>query len=253
MIDTHTADGLKVAREYRGGRRADDRARDRPAGEVRRHHRRGAGPRARPARRAGGHRSTCPSASRRCRPMPNAVKRFIAAAPDAMKVVGFCGCSGSGKTTLIEQLIPAPAGGGPARLGGQARAPRFRHRPPRQGLLAPPPGRGLRDGRGVRAGDWPSCASTRSRPRPRVHQMLAELSVCDWALVEGFKHADLPKIEVWRAETGQPVQYPDGPVHRGHRDGRSRRACPNPPVCRSSTSTTLQAVADFLLDDPAPL
>ena len=30
-------------------------------------------------------------------------------------------------------------------------------------------------------------------------------------LVEGFKHADLLKIEVWRAETGKPAQYPDDP------------------------------------------
>jgi molybdopterin-guanine dinucleotide biosynthesis protein B len=27
-------------------------------------------------------------------------------------------------------------------------------------------------------------------------------------LVEGFKQSDLPKIEVWRPSTGQPVRYP---------------------------------------------
>ena len=40
---------------------------------------------------------------------------------------------------------------------------------------------------------------------------MAELVECDWALVEGFKHADLLKIEIWRASTGQPVQYPNDP------------------------------------------
>ena len=30
-------------------------------------------------------------------------------------------------------------------------------------------------------------------------------------LVEGFKHADLLKIEVWRARPGKPVQYPNDP------------------------------------------
>jgi molybdopterin-guanine dinucleotide biosynthesis protein B len=30
-------------------------------------------------------------------------------------------------------------------------------------------------------------------------------------LVEGFKHADLPKIEVWRAANDKPVIYPDDP------------------------------------------
>ena len=30
-----------------------------------------------------------------------------------------------------------------------------------------------------------------------------------FGFVEGFKHAPLPKIEVWRASTGRPVCYPD--------------------------------------------
>ena len=46
---------------------------------------------------------------------------------------------------------------------------------------------------------------------PTVHQLIAELVPCDWVLVEGFKHADLLKIEVWRAATGKPAQYPDDP------------------------------------------
>jgi len=47
--------------------------------------------------------------------------------------------------------------------------------------------------------------------QPTVHQLLAELVACDWVLVEGFKHADLLKIEVWRAALGKPVQYPHDP------------------------------------------
>ena len=31
------------------------------------------------------------------------------------------------------------------------------------------------------------------------------------ALVEGFKHAPLPKLEVWRAATGKPALYPSDP------------------------------------------
>jgi molybdopterin-guanine dinucleotide biosynthesis protein B len=30
----------------------------------------------------------------------------------------------------------------------------------------------------------------------------------DWVLVEGFKRSSLPKIEVWREASGQPVIYP---------------------------------------------
>jgi molybdopterin-guanine dinucleotide biosynthesis protein B len=46
---------------------------------------------------------------------------------------------------------------------------------------------------------------------PTAHQLLAELRECDWALVEGFKHGDLLKLEVWRADVAKPVQYPEDP------------------------------------------
>ena len=46
MIDTHTADGVKVARRAPGAGRADDRAGDRAADQVRRNHRRSPGLRA---------------------------------------------------------------------------------------------------------------------------------------------------------------------------------------------------------------
>jgi molybdopterin-guanine dinucleotide biosynthesis protein B len=46
------------------------------------------------------------------------------------------------------------------------------------------------------------------RAAPTVHDLLAELSGCDWVLVEGFKSSALPKIEIWRAAAGKPAQYP---------------------------------------------
>lgn len=127
-----------------------------------------------------------------------------------MKVIGFCGRSGSGKTTLIEQLIPA------LRAAGQ-RVSVLKHAHHDFDIDHP----GKDSYRHRKAGAFETVvASSRRLAIVReyevevdtgVHQMLAELSVCDWALVEGFKHADLPKIEVWRAETGHPVQYPVDP------------------------------------------
>jgi molybdopterin-guanine dinucleotide biosynthesis protein B len=46
---------------------------------------------------------------------------------------------------------------------------------------------------------------------PSVHALLAELSPCHWVIVEGWKHAGMPKLEVWRAEVGQPPLYPEDP------------------------------------------
>jgi molybdopterin-guanine dinucleotide biosynthesis protein B len=34
----------------------------------------------------------------------------------------------------------------------------------------------------------------------------------DWVLVEGFKHGDLPKIEVWRGSRRTSRQDPGAPV-----------------------------------------
>ncbi len=40
---------------------------------------------------------------------------------------------------------------------------------------------------------------------------LERLSPCDLALVEGFKSAPIPKLEVWRPEVGKPLLHPQDP------------------------------------------
>ena len=127
-----------------------------------------------------------------------------------MKVVGFCGYSGSGKTTLIEQVIPALKATG-------ARVSVVKHAHHRFDIDHP----GKDSWRHRQAGAFETIIASDRRlaivreyevqAETGVHQMLAELSGCDWAIVEGFKHADLPKVEVWRAITEHPVQYPVDP------------------------------------------
>jgi len=127
-----------------------------------------------------------------------------------MKVVGFSGYSGSGKTTLVEQLI------GCLRLAGQRVSivkhahhdfdidhegkDSWRHRQAGAFEVVIASDRRLAK---MREYELPS--------PPTVHQLLAELVDCDWVLVEGFKRADLLKIEVWRADVAKPVLYPDDP------------------------------------------
>ena len=127
-----------------------------------------------------------------------------------MKVIGFSGYSGSGKTTLVEQLIAR------LRLAGQrvsvvkhahhafdidhAGKDSWRHRQAGAFEVVIASNRRLAK---IREFEVPV--------EPTVHQLIAELYDCDWVLVEGFKHADLLKIEVWRADMGKPVQYPDDP------------------------------------------
>jgi molybdopterin-guanine dinucleotide biosynthesis protein B len=127
-----------------------------------------------------------------------------------MKVVGFCGYSGSGKTTLVEQLIVR------LRLAGQ-RVSVVKHA--HHDFDIDQPGKDSYRHREAGAFEVVIASDRRLakireyelRGAPTAHQLIAELLECDWVLVEGFKHADLLKIEIWRATTGQRVQYPNDP------------------------------------------
>lgn len=126
-----------------------------------------------------------------------------------MKVVGFSGYSGSGKTTLMEQLI--------ANLKSRGlRVSVIKHAHHRFDVDQP----GKDSYRHRAAGAFEVLVASNRRSAlireyeresdPTVHQLLAQLyEGVDWVLVEGFKHSDLLKIEVWRKSAGHPVRYPD--------------------------------------------
>ena len=125
-----------------------------------------------------------------------------------MKVVGFAGYSGSGKTTLIERLIPE------LRRRSQ-RVSVVKHA--RHGFDMDTPGKDTFRHR--EAGAFEVVVASDKRlallrefevaQELSVHQLISELyDGVDWVLVEGFRDADLLKVEVWRAQTGQSVRYP---------------------------------------------
>ena len=126
------------------------------------------------------------------------------------RVVGFCGPSGVGKTTLVESLIPL------LKARGQ-RVSVIKHAHTRFDIDRP----GKDSFRHREAGATEVLIASAHRLAllreyeaeglPSVHQLVAELSTVDWVLVEGYKHADLPKIEVWRAPLGARPLYPDDP------------------------------------------
>jgi molybdopterin-guanine dinucleotide biosynthesis adapter protein len=51
----------------------------------------------------------------------------------------------------------------------------------------------------------------RGAAEPSFDAQLARLSPCDLVIVEGFKHAPIPKLEVWRRATGEPLLHPNDP------------------------------------------
>ena len=127
-----------------------------------------------------------------------------------MKVVGFCGYSGSGKTTLVEQLVAR------LRLAGH-RVSVVKHA--HHSFDIDHPGKDSHRHRAAGAYEVVIASNRRlakireydEEADPDVHRLIAELSKPEWVLVEGFKRADLLKIEIWRAATGQRVQYPNDP------------------------------------------
>ncbi|ACY31772.1 MULTISPECIES: molybdopterin-guanine dinucleotide biosynthesis protein B [Comamonas] len=117
-----------------------------------------------------------------------------------MKVIGFAGYSGAGKTALVEALVMLMKQRG-LRVSVIKHAHHdfdvdregkdsWRHRKAGayEVLLASDRRMAL-----MREYEQPAQLS--------VHHMLAQLDPSvDWVLVEGFKHGELPKIEVWRQQ-----------------------------------------------------
>jgi molybdopterin-guanine dinucleotide biosynthesis adapter protein len=165
-----------------------------------------------------------------------------------MKVVGFSGYSGSGKTTLIEQLI------GRLKAAGQ-RVSVVKHAHHKFDIDQP----GKDSWRHRQAGAFEVVVASDRRlakireyevqADPGVHQLLAELAECDWALVEGFKHGDLPKVEIWRAGASERAHYPDDPFVVAVATDQPHQL-PQPTRLPVFDLNDVQALADFLMSDP---
>jgi molybdopterin-guanine dinucleotide biosynthesis protein B len=124
-----------------------------------------------------------------------------------MQTFGFAGWSGSGKTTLIEKLIP-----------------RFTARGLRVALIkhahhtfdVDQPGKDSYRHRHAGASEvlvtssrrWVLMHELRGAQEPSFEEQVKHLAPCDLLIVEGFKHAPIPKLEVWRAETGEGLLHP---------------------------------------------
>ncbi|MBT5230930.1 MAG: molybdopterin-guanine dinucleotide biosynthesis protein B [Methylococcales bacterium] len=126
-------------------------------------------------------------------------------------IIGIVGFSGSGKTTLLEQLIPL-----------------LRIRPLRLGVIKhahhkfdiDTPGKDSYRHRQAGAEQVMVASGKRwalieehvtATQEPILEQLIPRLNhdTLDLILIEGFKHANFPKLELNRAATNQPWLYPD--------------------------------------------
>ncbi len=133
------------------------------------------------------------------------------ASPPGPALIGIVGWKGSGKTTLIERLIPA------LRSRGLAVATlKHAHHPLRNHD-------GASDGeRHARAGatnvavigpqSWELAGMRQETPPPSLAAAAAQLGAADLILVEGFKSAAIPKIEVRGAGAELPLAAHDAHI-----------------------------------------
>ena len=127
-----------------------------------------------------------------------------------MKTFGFAGWSGSGKTTLIEKLIPLLIGRG-------LRVSLIKHA--HHSFDVDHPGKDSYRHRQAGASEilvtssrrWVLMHELRGAQEPSFEDQVKHISPCDLLLVEGFKFAPIPKLEVWRAETGEALLHPNDP------------------------------------------
>jgi molybdopterin-guanine dinucleotide biosynthesis adapter protein len=127
-----------------------------------------------------------------------------------MKTFGFAGWSGSGKTTLIEKLIPLFVKSG-LRVSLIKHAHHtfdvdkegkdsYRHRQAGASEILVTSSR-----------RWVLMHELRGAAEPSFEEQVKHFSACDLLLVEGYKYAPIPKLEVWRPQTGEALLHPNDP------------------------------------------
>jgi len=114
-----------------------------------------------------------------------------------MKIFGIVGRSGNGKTTLLEKLIPAIT-----KQGLSVSTIKHTHHK----FDLDKPGKDSYRHRDAGASEvmlasshrWALLHELRDEDEPEVEDLLERMSSVDLVLVEGFKHHNHPKIEVYR-------------------------------------------------------
>lgn len=125
-------------------------------------------------------------------------------------VLGVVGWSGSGKTTLLEYLVTQLA----AR-GMRVNVVKHSH----HDIPLEPPHKDSARLRMAGAAEVMIASpfrvaimrELRGAAEPSLLEHLQRLAAADLTLVEGYKWAPIPKLEVHRPSLGQPALYPDDP------------------------------------------
>ncbi|MEM7058082.1 MAG: molybdopterin-guanine dinucleotide biosynthesis protein B [Pseudomonadota bacterium] len=160
-----------------------------------------------------------------------------------MNVYGVIGWKNAGKTTLVERLVEEICARG-------FRVSTVKHT--HHMVDVDQPGKDSHRHRAAGAQQvilssssrWVLMTELRGAPERGLQDLLTHLDNVDLVIVEGYKRDDHPKIEAWRAETGQPLIAADDPTVRAV---ASKDA---PPTDRPVIDLDdIPAIANFILGD----
>jgi molybdopterin-guanine dinucleotide biosynthesis adapter protein len=93
---------------------------------------------------------------------------------------------------------------------------------------------------------WALMHELRGAPELALSGALARLSPCDLVLVEGWKRAAIPKLEVWRERLGKPLLHPGDPRIVGIATDAPERLCASLPAFGLQD---VDAIATFVVDN----
>jgi len=160
-----------------------------------------------------------------------------------MNVYGVIGWKNAGKTTLVERLVEEICARG-------FRVSTVKHT--HHMVDVDQPGKDSHRHRAAGAHQvilssssrWALMTELRGTPERGLKDLLTHLDNVDLIIVEGYKRDDHPKVEAWRAETGQPLIAVDDPTIRAV---ASKDA---PPTDRPVIDLDdIPTIADFILSD----
>ena len=125
-----------------------------------------------------------------------------------MRIIGIAGWSGAGKTTLLTKVIPCI-------VSRAIRVSTIKHA--HHSFDIDRPGKDSHSHRMAGATEvmvgsarrWAMVHELRGEPEPTLRALLERLSPVDLVLIEGYKRASHPKLEVHRASVRKPLLYPE--------------------------------------------
>ena len=120
-----------------------------------------------------------------------------------MKLIGIAGYSGAGKTTLIKRLIPA-------LTDQDITVSTIKHA--HHAFDVDKPGKDSFEHRKAGASQvlvssgarWALMSELRDAPEPGLEELVAQMAPVDLLLIESFKTAPHPKLEIYRESLGKP-------------------------------------------------